>query len=106
MSVNKITRKKIEIIKEECREEIYCDLCGKKITDYYYDKDNNRNAKYNDLEPEENKPVIGMVTEEFSGYEITDSSCTAEIYDICKECYKNKIKPLLKKELGLEPRII
>ena len=105
MSVNKIT-KKIEIIREECKEEFYCVLCGKKITYYYFNEDKDRDARYNDLEPEENKPVIGMVTEEFSGYEITDSGCTAEIYDICKECYESKIKPLLKKELGLEPRII
>ena len=85
-------------------EEINCDLCGKKISSNFLGR---KFGKYPEieLEPEEGKPTIGMIIEDYQGYGIIDRSVKAEIYDVCKECYESKIKPLLKKELGLEPRI-
>ena len=85
--------------------EINCDLCGKKISSHFLGRKFGRYPTI-ELEPEEGKPVIGMIIEDYQDYEISDRSVTAEIYDVCKECYESKVKPILKKELGLEPRLI
>lgn len=47
---------------------------------------------------------IGMI---FQRQYFGDSgNVSGECFDICKECYEQKVKPLLKKELGLNPRIV
>lgn len=49
-------------------------------------------------------PILGRVTD---CYNFGDcGGTTGEAYDICKDCYENKIKPLLEKELGLKPRVV
>lgn len=102
MGTKIIKKEKKTVVEENYFEEIYCDLCGKKITTYPYDDWTGRSIVCDDLEPEENKPVIGMVT---GIYNYGDSyGDHGEVYDICKECYESKIKPLLEKELGLKPR--
>ena len=91
-----------KITKTEKYQRIVCDLCGTMIADYIIDDLDGRKINENELYAEENKPVIGMIT-----YEVDygDSGTTeGECYDICEKCYNEKVKPLLKKELGLLPR--
>ena len=102
MSIKKEIKKKREVIKEERYEKVYCDLCRKYINKYSYIEHVGRNIKYNDLDPEECKPVIGIVTSEFNYGD--SQGCHGEVYDICEKCYNEKVKPLLETGLGLKPR--
>lgn len=102
MGTKKIKIQKKEIIEEQYQEEIYCDICGRYIDAYIYNEFTGRSVACNDLEPDEDKPVIGMLT---NSYNYGDSyGDHGEVYDVCKECYNKKIKPLLEKELGIKPR--
>lgn len=95
-----------KIIEEHTKkyDVICCDLCKKQIEEYDIDDYNGRDIKYDELNCEKDKPIIGMLTEEYCYGDCGGS--TGEAYDICKDCYESKIKPLLKEQLGLEPRIV
>lgn len=100
-------KEKKEIIEEKIVKHtnmydiIYCDLCNEKIGKYAR-YDNGRNIEFDEFDAQVDKPIIGMLTE---WYDYGDSrGKSGETFDICKDCYEKKIKPLLKKELGIEPR--
>lgn len=99
-----ILEKEQRIIKEKEYQIITCDLCNKRIGKYEYDIYDGRDIQYDELAPEENKVNIGMIFQrQFFG---DSGNVSGECFDICKECYEQKVKPLLKKELGLNPRIV
>lgn len=104
MLKTKVITKK-EIVKEhkEQVDERFCDLCGKSIDKYNFHKTyEGRKIKSYELRSEIDTPVIGMLINDYSYGD--SGGQKGECYDICKECYETKLKPLLKKELKIEPR--
>lgn len=106
--INSRIEKKEKIIEEReiLHEERICDICGNKIENYEINNQNykyeGRNIEYYELDNNQNIPQIGMITETYNYGDIMGTH--GECFDVCKECYEAKVKPLLKKELNIEPR--
>lgn len=102
---------KIKHIKEKktididyIERKIKCDICKKEITEYYTGDGYEGNFKFinDEFGTEDKKPIIGVT---YDSYNYGDSwGNSGEIYDICYDCYCNKIKPLLKEKFNIEPR--
>lgn len=96
---------KEETIKKHKEDKIerYCDLCSEKIDDYQiFHTSSGRDIRNFELNIEECIPVIGIITSEYNYGDC--GGVKGECYDICEKCYKEKLKPLLKKELNIKPR--
>lgn len=100
--------KEIVSTKEIEKTERTCDICRKEIDIYSHSCKSefgsyeNRNFESDEFEFEKGNVIIGKIT---NSYNYGDSwGSNAEIFDICADCYENKIKALLKETYGIIPR--
>lgn len=105
-----ISREKEEINKVVEKETSVrvCDICGEEIGKYirecsgFLGSYENRSFQSDEFAFEDDNVIIGKVC---GTYNYGDSwGSSAEIFDICANCYEGKVKPLLEKELKIVPR--
>ena len=86
--------KEIIPAREEYEKEIetyYCDLCGEEI----------KNPSYASAYDEQGKVIYNV---EYYNFGNDGGSDINYCFDLCNECIKNKVFPLIEKELKIKPR--
>lgn len=77
--------------KEQFYDEYFCDLCGKQIENPVANCDNKQGVIYYNA-------YYVYHSFEDGGYK--DDYC----FDLCNDCIKNKVFPIVEKELNIKPR--